>query len=190
MDVFYTSGAAAQPGGYKARLVIRDMDNGAAAVASTRVSVMSKPLTGFGLHTPLLLTAESNFAYLESVAAKKTGRADWKDAYPYERSKYSPLLGGLPGATRRIYALLPCTTAGLVQPEITVAAWLIDAGTGEKVPVKATILNKTESGSLDILFLEVDLGPAPEGKYRIFFYAEDATSKSLAYAQTGLVINP
>ena len=190
MDVFYTSGAAAQPGGYKARLVIRDMENGAAAVASTRVSVVPKPLTGLRLHTPLLLTAESNFAYLESVAAKKTSRADWKDAYPYERAKYSPLLGALPGTTRRIYALLPCATAGLVQPEIAVAAWLIDAGTGEKIPVRATVSSRTESGSLDILFLEVDLLGAPEGKYRIFFHAEDAASKSLSYAQTGLVINP
>ncbi len=190
MDVFYTSGAGAQPGGYKARLIIRDMDNGAAAVASTRVSVVPKPLTGLGLHTPLLLTAESNFAYLESVAAKKTGRADWKDAYPYERAKYSPLLGALPGVTRRIYALLPCSAAGLVQPEIAVAAWLINAGTGEKVPVKTSLLNKTESGSLDILFLELDLGAAPEGKYRIFFRAEDAASRSIATTQTALVIIP
>jgi VWFA-related protein len=190
MDVFYTSGAAAQPGSYKARLVIRDMDNGAAAVASTRVSVVSKPLTGLGLHTPLLLTAESNFAYLESVAAKKTGRADWKDVYPYERAKYSPLLGALPAGTRRIYALLPCSAAGLVQPEIAVAAWLIDAGTGEKLPVQASVVNKTESGSLDILLLELDLGSAPEGKYRIFFRAEDATSKSIATTQTALVIIP
>ncbi len=190
MDVFYTSGAAARPGGYKARLVIRDMENGAAAVASTRVNVVPKPLTGLGLHTPLLLTAESNFAYLESVAAKKTGRADWKDAYPYERARYSPLLGALPRTAGRIYALLPCSTAGLVQPEIAVAAWLIDAGTGEKLPLKATVLNKTESGSLDILFLELDLGGAPEGKYRIFFHAEDAASKSIATAQTALVINP
>jgi VWFA-related protein len=190
MDVFYTSGAAAPPGGYKARLVVRDMENGAAAVASTRVSVVPKPLTGLGLHTPLLLTAESNFAYLESVAAKKTGRADWKDAYPYERARYSPLLCALPRTAGRIYALLPCSTAGLVQPEIAVAAWLIDAGTGEKVPVKTSVLNKTESGSLDILFLELDLLGAPEGRYRIFFRVEDAASKSIATTQTALVINP
>ena len=190
MDVFYTSGAGAQPGGYKARLIIRDMENGAAAVASTRVNVVPKPLTGLGLHSPLLLTAESNFAYLESVAAKKTGRADWKDAYPYERAKYSPLLGALPRETRRIYALLPCSTAGLVQPEIAVAAWLIDAGTGEKLPVSATVVNKTVSGSLDILLLELDLGGAPEGKYRIFFRAEDAGSQSIATTQTALVLIP
>jgi VWFA-related protein len=190
MDVFYTSGAGAQPGGYKARLIIRDMENGAAAVASTRVNVVPKPLTGLGLHSPLLLTAESNFAYLESVAAKKTGRADWKDAYPYERAKYSPLLGALPRETRRIYALLPCSTAGLVQPEIAVAAWLIDAGTGEKLPVSATVVNKTVSGSLDILLLELDLGAAPEGKYRIFFRAEDAGSQSIATTQTALVLIP
>jgi VWFA-related protein len=190
MDVFYTSGAWVPTGRFKARLVIRDMENGSAAVASTRVSVVAKPLTGLGLHSPLLLTAESNFAYLESVAAKKTGRPDWKDAYPYERARYSPLLGGLPRNTRRIYALLPCSTAGLVQPEITVAAWLIDAGTGEKVPVRAIVMNKTESGSLDVLSLEVDLTGAPAGRYRIYFQASDAASNSLATTQTALVINP
>ena len=190
MDVFYTSGAWVPPGRYKARLVIRDMENGSAAVASTWVTVIPKPLTGLGLYSPLLLTAESNFAYLESVAARKTGRPDWKDAYPYERARYSPLLGALPGETRRIYAILPCSAAGLVQPEIAVSAWLIDAGTGDKVPVRATVASKTENGSMDILFLEVDLAGAPAGKYRIFFAARDAASNSVAYAQTGLVINP
>jgi hypothetical protein len=43
---------------------------------------------------------------------------------------------------------------------------------------------------MDILFLEVDLAGAPAGKYRIFFAARDAASNSVAYAQTGLVINP
>jgi VWFA-related protein len=190
MDVFYTSGAWVPPGRYKARLVIRDMENGSAAVASTWVTVVLKPLTGLGLNSPLLLTAESNFAYLESVAAKKVGRADWKDAYPYERARYSPLLGALPEGTRRIYAILPCSAAGLVQPEIAVSAWLIDARTGNKVPVQTTVANKTVSGSLDILFLEVDLAGAPAGKYRIFFNVRDAASNSMAYTQTGLVINP
>lgn len=190
MDVFYTSGAWVPPGRFKARLVIRDMENGAAAVASTRVGVVAKPLTGLSLHSPLLLTAESNFAYLESVAAKKTGRPDWKDAYPYERARYSPLLGGLPRSTRKIYAILPCSAAGLIQPDLAVEAWLIDAQTGEKAPVRTTVMSKTESGSLDILFLEVDLTGAPEGKYRIYFRAGDPASNSLATTQTALVINP
>jgi VWFA-related protein len=190
MDVFYTSGAAVPPGGYKARLVIRDMENGSAAVASALVNVPPKTFIGLSLQSPILLLAESNFAYLESVPAKKAGKSDWKDAYPFDRAKYSPLLGGLPRNTSRIFALLPCSTAGLVQPEIAVTAWLIDAATGDKVPITVRLVDKTERGNAETLFLELGLTDVPEGKYRLYFHAQDATSRSIAFAQTTLIINP
>jgi VWFA-related protein len=188
MDVFCASGAALQPGSYKCRLVIRDLDSGTGAVASARANVAKKAFVGLSLHSPLLLVPESSFAYLEAAAAKKKEATAWNDAYPFDRALYSPLVGEAPKGTPKIFAVVPCSMTGLVQPSITLTAWLVNSVSGERLPLPFSVLNKARKEDVEIQFLELPLTDVPPGKYLLYLHAEDAVSMAVSYAQTTLII--
>jgi len=188
MDIFFASGSVLEPGSYKCRLVIRDLETGTGAVASAWANVAKKAFTGLSLHSPLLLFPESNFAYLEAEAKNKDAGA-WKDIYPYDRAQYSPIIREVPKGSPKVFAVVPCSMTGLVQPNIVLAAWLIDSVTGERLPLSFSVLNKTQRENVEIQFLEILLNDVPPGKYLLYLHAEDAGSKTMSYAQTTIIIN-
>ena len=188
MDVFFTSGATLQPGPYKCRLVIRDLETGNAAVASAQVYVVKKAYVGLSLHSPLLLIPESNFAYLEGVGSRKNAGLTWKDAYPYDHAQYSPLVAEAAKRTAKLFAVVPYSVAGIVQPNITLTAFLINSASGQKIPVTLSVLNKAQKADIEIQFVEFSLAGVPPGKYRLYLHAEDARTKYVSYAQTPLTI--
>ena len=188
MDVFFTSGASLGPGPYKCRLVVRDLDTGNAAVASAQAFVVKKAYIGLSLHSPLLLVPESNFAYLEGIGARRSAGLSWKDAYPYDRAQYSPLIAEAAKRTAKLFAVVPCSVAGVAQPGITLTAFLINSASGEMIPISLSVLNKAQKADLEIQFVEFPLANVPPGKYLLYLHAEDAGTKSVSYAQTPLMI--
>jgi hypothetical protein len=125
---------------------------------------------------------------LEAAAAKKKEATAWNDAYPFDRALYSPLVGEAPKGTPKIFAVVPCSMTGLVQPSITLTAWLINSVSGERLPVLFSVLNKSRKEDVEIQFLELALNDVPPGKYRLYLHAEDAFSMAVSYAQTTLII--
>jgi len=188
MDVFFTSGAALVPGNYRCRIVIRDLESGKAAVASAPARVAKPATVGLSLHTPLLLVAGSNFAYLEAAPSKTRSKLGWGECYPFDRARYSPLVAVAPAGTAKIYASLPCSVTGLVAPDITLAVHLVRTTTGESIALPFSVLVKTDLGNTEIRFLEIPLAGIPAGKYRLYIHAEDTASKAVAYAQTSLTL--
>jgi hypothetical protein len=188
MDVFFTSGAALAPGNYRCRIVIRDLATGTAAVASSPARVAKPATIGLSLHTPLLLVAESNFVYLEAAPSKTRDKLGWAEAYPFDRTRYSPLGTAAPAGTARIYAALPCSVTGLVAPDISLAVHLVRTTTGESIALPFMVLAKTDLFGAEIRFLEIPLTGIPAGTYRLYLHAEDAASKTVSYAQTALTL--
>ena len=188
MDVFFTSGAALAPGNYRCRIVIRDLASGTAAVASSPARVAKPATVGLSLHTPLLLVAESNFAYLEAAPSKTRDKLGWAEAYPFDRSRYSPLVAAAPAGTAKIYAALPCSMTGLVAPDVALSVHLVRTTRGESIALPFTVLAKTGLAGAEIRFLEIPLAGVPSGKYRLYLHAEDAASKAVSYAQTFLTL--
>ena len=187
-EVYVLFGRPLAPGTYKGRLVIRDLESGESARASIPIQVKDKPMMGLALATPLLLAPKSHFSYIESEAVTKTAFA-LSDIYPFERSLYSPSIGDIPAGASKIYALLPVTAVGLVQPAVSIAAGLIDAATGKKIELNSSIIHRLTRGDLEIEFLEMSLEGIPPGKYLLYLYAEDAISKAVAFTRTDLVIS-
>ncbi|MCX6563838.1 MAG: VWA domain-containing protein [Candidatus Aminicenantes bacterium] len=190
MDVFYASGASLQPGQYKCRLVIRDLETGDGAVASARAAVAQKAFVGLSLHSPLLLVPKSNFAYLETATAKKKEILTWKDAYPYDRAQYSPLIGEAPKGALKIFAVVPCSVTGIAQPNVSMTAYLNDSVSGTSMPLSISVLNKTWKENLEVRLLEFSLNNVPPGKYFLYLLAEDTGTKAVSHTQIALIINP
>jgi VWFA-related protein len=187
-DVYYTSGALLEPGQYRGRLVIRDLDTGDAAVASARVNIAKTAPVGLSLYSPLLLLSGSNFTYLEDTGTKKEEAISWKEVYPYDRAKYSPVIGEAPKGTSKLYAIIPCSVTGIVLPSITLTAYLINSVSGEKIPMTLSILNKSRKADVEIQFIEFPLNDIPPGKYLFYLHAEETGTNLVSYAQTPLVI--
>jgi len=188
MDVYYTSGASLEPGQYKGRLVIRDLDTGDAAVATARVNIAKTAPVGLNLHSLLLLASGSNFAYLEDARTKKEETTSWKEIYLYDRAKYSPVIGEAPKGASKLYAIVPCSVTGMLLPSITLTAYLINSNSGEKIPITLSILNKSRKADVEIQFVEFPLNDIPPGKYLFYLHAEETGTNLVSYAQTPLII--
>jgi hypothetical protein len=187
MDVFTASEVALKPGAYRCRLVIRDVDTGAAAVAYGRATIPAKNAKAIGLYSPFLLIPGSNFAYSEGPAKKKDAEA-WKSIYSYDRSKYSPLTGGLPQGTQRLYAVAPCVVSELAPLNIVYTAALINSASGEKMNPRVSVLEKSRKEGVETAFLEIPLNNLRPGSYLFYIFAEDAAAKAFSYAQTTVII--
>ncbi len=187
MDVFCAAGTALAPGNYRCRFVIRDLQNGTGAVASGRAFIPQKATLGLSLHSPLLLVPGSNFLYLEPQGRKADSVA-WREAYPYDRAVYSPVPGQVAAGTAKVFAVVPCSAAGIVQPEITLTADLIDSGSARRFRLPGYVLVKTPKNGAEIFFLELSLAGVPAGKYTLYLRAEEAETKSVSYTQTSLII--
>jgi len=188
IDVFFASGALLQPGPYKCRLVIRDLDTGDAAVASASAHITQKPSIGLNMHSPLLLVQASNVAYLEDTAAKKEDSISWKEVYPYDRAQYSPIVGEAPTGTAKLYGVVPCSFKDIFLPNITLTAQLINSASGEKIPIPLSILGKSRKADVEIQFVEFPLNDIPPGNYLLYLHAEESGTKSISYTQTPLII--
>jgi VWFA-related protein len=187
-DVLYASGAALRPGSYRCRLVIRDMETGTSGLGSAQVFVARKAFIGLSLHSPLLLIPESNAAYLEAATGKKKVMMEWNEFYVYDRSRYSPVAGEVPEGTVKLFVAVPCSTVGLVQPEIVMTAYLVNSASGERIPLPGSILDRVQKESGESQFLELLLENIPPGKYTLYLHAEAAGTKYVSYDRASLTI--
>jgi len=190
MDVFFVAGTALAPGTYRCRLVIRDLDTGTAAIASGQVHVVQKAGIGLTLYSPLVLAPGSNFTYLEAPGAKKAERISWRDIYAYERALYSPAVGEISKSMSKIYFLVPCAMAGIIEPRTQYTGYLLNAETGTQVPATFNFLNKFEKEGCEIIFLELSIADFAPGKYILYLHAEDPEMKRSSHTQVRLVITP
>ncbi len=189
--VLYASQASLLPGTYKCRLVVRDLDSGQAAVATTRVFVPAPAFDGISLHAPLLLGPAANGAYLESRASRRTspsGGVSWAETYPFDATRFMPLLGPLPQGTPRIAVVLPCSIAGLVNARIAVRAAVVNVQTAEKLPLLLIPTTQVAREGTVVQTFEIPTAALAPGKYVFYFYAEDTAKKALAHTTAALTV--
>jgi VWFA-related protein len=186
-NILFAAEMAVPPGRYTCRLVLRDLETGRSAVASTRVSI-AKTSAEFGLQAPLLLALASASVYLESVETRQQERLSWREIYPFDRTRYSPLIGDISKATGRVLAVVPYTISGLDQPHVILSANLIDALTGKRLAVPFYAQARFRNGATEIQYLEFSLEEVPPGKYLLYIHAGDPDSGAMAHVQTTLVV--
>jgi VWFA-related protein len=184
----FAAGAALQPGNYKCRLVVRDMDTGMSAVGSARASIGPAPAPGLTLHSPLLLVRESGPAFLEAPPGKMKELLSWTDIYPFDRASFSPLAGDVPAGAATVRAVVPCSAPRNATPDLTVAAYLIHSASGERMPVPFSLVERAQRASTEILTLEFPVDGLAPATYILYIYAESPESKALAHVQVAVTI--
>ena len=104
-DVYFYSFSTLPPGDYDCRVVIRNMETGQGAVASSSVVIPETPDSGLVLYPPLFLVENRNACYIKGTEKKKKGEEiSLPDVYPFDSNQYVPLLKDLDGGTTKIQA--------------------------------------------------------------------------------------
>jgi len=187
-DLLFSAGVAVAPGDYTCRLVVRDLDTGSSAVGSAAVREVGPAAAGLVLHSPLLLIPGGRTAYLETSGAKKAGSPGWQDIYAFDRTQYGPLVGSVPRETPGIRAVVPYSIAGLADPRVILSAYLIDAGSGKRLPGSFYLQSRSRLGTSETQLLEFSLGQVPPGIYHLYIHAEDGSSRARTHTRMRLVV--
>ena len=187
-ETAFAAGSSLKPGDYSCRLVVRDMDTGLSAVASTRVTMGKPQAAGLHLGTPLLLEARTGCSFLSAAPKKGKEAFPWGDIYPYDSAVYAPVLTELPAAAPGIRAVIPCSAPGGGASDLSLRAALVDSVSGAQVPIAVAVSGRVQKGPLEILTLELPMAGIAAGTYYLHFYAEDRATGSLGHTFTTLVI--
>ncbi len=185
----FLTGIVLEPGHYTCRLVIRDMDTGLSAVSSVRASVREpQAATGLRLGTPLLLKATAGETFLEAGAPKGQAILAWREAYDFDRTFLTPVAGTVPKLTQRLEVLVPYAVPGTAEPEVVLTARLIDAASGQAVPVGTALVGRSAHAATETLTIDLPLAGLAPGAYHLYINAEDRVSKTMAGTRTKVTI--
>jgi VWFA-related protein len=175
-NIYYSTLLALNPGDYKCRLVIRNLETGRGAVASSSVIIPSNPDSGIKLDPPLLLKPEKDAFYLKKPSP----------VYSFPAAQYSPVIDGLDQGKKSLHIIVRCSFFGIEKPEIKLSANLIHhlADTGKAIPVSISVLDKYQEDGTEIFFIELQTEELQVGEYFLFIFAKEIKTESISRANT------
>jgi VWFA-related protein len=191
--LYQYAAVALAPGQYDCRAVIRNLDDGRAAVGACSVEVSGPPSEGPALFPPLFLVRGPEALYL-NVAAQAKG--DTKDGisisgiFPFPPKEYVPLVGVLAAGQASLYAALRCVGMGNREGELELSAWISAEAGGEKAEVGLSLLNSSTQDEADCHLFEFELPELIPGRYRFEILAEDKTTGSTLRTAGWLSVRP
>ena len=179
-NVYYSTILSLDPGDYKCRLVIRNLETGRGAVASSLAKIPKASDYGIKLYPPLLLKPEQGALYLKNPSA----------VYPFDKTQYSPLVEELAQGTNSVLAVVRCSFPGIQQPDIKLSANLIHhlANTRKKIPATISILNRFQDDDTEIYLIELQTGDLQSGEYFFYLFASDIQTQSRSRVSTAFKI--
>jgi len=189
-DMLFAAVATLKPGDYSCRLVIRDMDTGMSAVASTKTTIVKPQITGLQLGTPLILEAGVGGSYFYESVKKAKEAFPWAEIYPFDSSFLTPVLAKLSAIAPSIQVVIPCAAPGGGQQDLGLSANLVNSTSGERSPIAITRIDKVQKGPREILTLEIRTADIAPGTYYLHFYAQDRASGLLGHTFTTLTFPP
>ena len=190
--VIFSSQTRLQPGAYRCRLVIRGLETGTAAVASTNAFVLKKPEQGIRLFSPLLLVREEKTGYLEGRPAGQKrvipAPMSWRDIYAFDPATYAPVVGPVPQGTAELRLAAPCYLSGSAGGNLRLSASLLRMPAAERIALDFSLVSQTGRENIDTYFLRLPIGRLAAGEYVLYLYAEDVASRAQARAVASFVI--
>jgi hypothetical protein len=189
-DLAFGAGTALKPGDYGCRLVVRDMDTGLSAVASSAATVGQPAPTRIQLGTPLILEPDPDCSFLCPSARKAREAFPWTAIYPYESSLYSPVPAGSPVGAARVRIIIPCAVPAGEASDVSLSANLVHSTSGKSDAISITITERARKGPLEIFTLEMSTAAIAPGSYYLHFRARDRASGLTGNTFTTIVIPP
>ena len=187
-DVLFSAAASARPGATKCRIVVRDLDTGQSAVASTTVFSGSSSGQTISAFSPLLLVEGGGLFLLEGVVKGSAETPSWRVLYGYDAAALSPVIGDEPVEAGKIDVILPYSAPGLSRSDLSFKANLANSSTGANIEVPVERRESIAAGTINAEKLEVSLEGIPPGKYFLYIHAGSGVSGQAASARVPLTI--
>jgi VWFA-related protein len=187
-ELLFTAGTAAKPGAVKCRVVLRDLDTGQSAVASTTVYCGPSNRQGLSVFSPLLLVEGGGLYHLEGVVKGAAESPAWRDLYPYDTKAFSPVVGQGVAGTGKVFVVLPYSAPGLGAADLTFKANLVNSGTGQNVAVPLELRESVTRETVKAQTLEIALAGVPEGKYILFIHVGNKLTGQVVSARVPLIV--
>ncbi len=187
-ELLFSAGTPARPGPVKCRVVVRDLDTGQSAVASTMVYCGQTNGQAPSVHTPLLIAEGGGFFNLEGIVKGAAESPSWRDLYPYDAAAFSPVIGGEAVRDGKIGVILPYTAVGIGPSDLTFKANLVNSSTGQNLAVPLELRGSTSKGTLVSQKLEISLSDVPEGKYVLFIHVGNKLTGQVTSARAPLTV--
>ncbi len=180
-----TSGAyllsvlAVPPGAYKCRIVMRNLETGAAAVAGVSTAVPEAKASGIALLPPTLWRPERSAFYLRGYIPKASGKAPTRslsDIVGIDTRQYVPYMEKALSSPSEIWASFRCAVAKIAAPKIKISAFIENLEFGDVVDVPITVLSDKAEPSGKAYLARLEIPEVESGPYRLYLKAEEETS--------------
>jgi len=170
------------PGLYKCRIILRNLETGKGAVASSSINIPEPQDSGRRLFSPLLLSPKKNVYYINASKAQKkeAGKEPLSliNIYPFLSREYSPLVGNLDKETSKLLAVLRSSNINIQKSDVDLSVFLRESSSEKKTLLTYSILKgKKEGEKIEILLIELELPELQAGEYSIEIVAEEISTQ-------------
>jgi VWFA-related protein len=172
------------PGEYDCRTIIRNLQTGKVALASSPVEIPYPLQKGLRLDSPLFLIPDKESTYLRLIKGRKKDPLSINDVYSLLSNRDSPLIGELDRRVEKLLAVVRCVVADIQKPEVNIAAYIIEKESGNVTELSLSILNSERKENTDNLLLEIQLPELKPGEYAITISAIEINTKSTSEVNT------
>jgi VWFA-related protein len=187
---FEYAGVALAPGRYDCRAVIRNLDDGRAAVGACTVEVPKPAAEGPSLYPPLFFVRgpAASYVNIESEKIKSEKKAEGtvpfslSRVFPFPSKECVPLVGPMARGTTFLGVILRCEWWGDRSAEFELDARLFAEESGEEIEIAADVLDKRSETVMDLYLIGVDFPELAPGRYRLEIAAENAATGSMIRA--------
>jgi len=169
------------PGRYDCRAVVRNLDDGRAAVGSCVIDVAPMAAEAPAIYPPLLLVPGPEARYLSVTSAGQVKGPEGLSItgiFPFPAKTYVPLVGPLEEGATSLCADLICIWKGERGGEKDLSARLFPEGSEEEVPITTELLAASSRDDKDYYLLSFEFPALPPGRYRLEIKAEDTATGS------------
>jgi len=170
---------AVPPGAYKCRIVMRNLETGAAAVAGVSTAVAEAKSSGIMLFPPILWKPERSAFYLKGFTPKASGKAPTRslsEILGFDTRQYVPYTEKTLSSPSEIWASFRCAIAKISAPKIKISAFLENLELGGIVAVPLAILSDKAEPLGKAYLARLEIPEVEPGPYRLYLKAEEETS--------------
>jgi VWFA-related protein len=194
-SVYYYSISYLPSGKYECRVVMRNIETGKGAVASSAIDVPKRLEPGIKLYSPLVFIPGKNAVYLNG-SLPEPGEAgeeppNLTSFYSFDPSQYFPLINEMSEGVKKLMVLMPCSIIQSQKSNMVLRAQLVDLGSGECKFLPLSVVSQQQVEDTITYQIELETGELRPGKYTLYFFAEESeTHKPLSFVRSSFGINP
>ncbi|MDH4195771.1 MAG: VWA domain-containing protein [Candidatus Aminicenantes bacterium] len=166
------------PGEYEARLVLRNLETGLAAVGRTSIAVRPPVTAPLTLYPPLLLESrDGQFLRMKKTKGEPgASELNLGDVYRFVAEKHAPLFDAVPKETREVLAVVPVCTSGTAAPEVNFDVFFVSEASGATESLELELLAQETRGQEHFVLVRVTLPEMRTGRHALRFVATEAAT--------------